>query len=134
MAKMKGKGTALLRDISGTYTAVPQIISISKSGEASETYSGRTLDGTAHSDMPSTGYVGNPTIGFEFFYDAANAIHAGLKTLMRAPADTNFKITYTDTGPVSEIWVVTGVAIDETVGTDEGVKASGTLQTSGEPS
>lgn len=131
MAKMKSKGTVLARDISSVYTAIPQIISINKSGEASETYDSRTLDGSAGLTKDPTGFVTPPTIAFDMFYDAANSVHAGLKTLMRAPTATNFKITYTDAGPVSEIWSVVGVSMDETIEGANGVKASVTLTTSG---
>jgi hypothetical protein len=139
MAKNRGKGTVLAVEISSVYTAIPQLISIDKSGEASETYSGRTIDGTKHSDMPNTGYISNPTIGGEMFFDSGNAVHTFLKTSMRTPPSVtpfgiNFKLTDTAATPVVEIWNVTGIGVDEKYATDDGVKATITLQTSGDNS
>lgn len=135
-AKNKGKGTVLAAEISSVYTAVPQMISIDKSGEESETFSGRTIDGNVHSDQPNTGYVSNPEIGGEFFYDSGNAVHAFLKTSMRTPpaAGVNFKLTDTAATPLVEIWNVTGIGVDEKYVTDDGVKATLKLVTSGNPS
>lgn len=136
MAKMKSKGTVLLKSIASVYTAIPQIVSISKSGEKSETYDSRTLDGAAALTHDPTGYYEVPTIKAELFYDAANAVHAGIKTDIRTPANfpVNYKLTYTDAGPVSEIWSVNGAGLDETIEGTKGVMASLELQTSGAPS
>jgi len=133
MAKVKGKGNVLQAEISSVYTAIPQIISINKSGEASETYDGRTIDGSARPDMPSTGYVTPSQIGFECFWDSANTVHAFLKTSMRTPPAAGVNVKHIDVSgtPVTEIYNVTGIGIDETIVTNDGVKASVTLQTSG---
>lgn len=135
-SKTKGKGTAILAEISAVYTAVPQCISIDKSGEASETYPARTLDGTVHQDQPNNGYCSNPTITIEMFWDSGNVVHVFLKTSMRTPpaAAVNFKLTDVATAPVSEIWLCTGIGIDEKYATDDGVKATVKLTTSGNPS
>jgi hypothetical protein len=134
MAKNRGKGTVLAAEISSVYTAIPALISIDKSGEASETYNGRTIDGSKHAEMPNSGYVSNPTIGGEMFYDSGNAVHTFLKTSMRTPpaAGVNFKLTDTASTPLVEIWNVTGIGVDEKYATDDGVKATITLQTSGD--
>lgn len=136
MAKNRGKGTVLAAEISSVYTAIPAMISIDKSGEASETYNGRTIDGSKHAEMPNSGYVSNPTIGGEMFYDSGNAVHTFLKTSMRTPpaAGVNFKLTDTASTPLVEIWNVTGIGVDEKYATDDGVKATLTLQTSGDNS
>lgn len=135
-AKNLGRGTVLAAEIASVYTAIPQLISIDKSGEASETYDGATLDGTRHAAMPSSGRVSNPKIGGEMFYDSGNAVHAFLKTSMRTPptAGVNFKLTDTATAPLAEIWNVTGIGVDEKYATNDGVKATLSLQTSGDPS
>ncbi len=130
-AKTRGKGTALLMSISSTYTAIPQVISVDKSGEKAETYDGRTLDGTAGLTKPSTGFVEPPVISGEMFLDSANTVHIAMKALMRTPVDTNFKLTDAATSPVSEIWSVTGVGIDEKYVGNDGVKATFSLQCSG---
>lgn len=136
MAKNKGKGTTLHAEISSVYTAIPQLISINKSGEKSETYVARHIDGNVHSDRPNNGYVSNPDIKCEVWFDSGNAVHAFLKTSMRTPpaAGVNVKLTDTAGTPVVEIWNVTGIGIDEKYSTDEGVKADITFETSGNPS
>jgi hypothetical protein len=134
-AIMKGKGTAILPSISSVYTALPLTISIDKSGEKSKVFKAPTLDGTVHPQQPNDGYVENPTIKVEYYLDRSNTVHTFLYTSMRTPpaAGVNFKITYTDTAPTSEIWNCTGIGIDEKVTTNDGVKATLTLETSGEP-
>lgn len=129
--KMKGKGTSILQSISAVYTAIPAVISIDKSGEESEVYDARTLDSAAGLPKEPTGFVAPPVISLEMFYDAAHASHIAIKTLIRAPTATNFKITYTDTGPLSEVWSVVGVGMDEKVVGNDGVKATVKLTTSG---
>lgn len=133
--KVRGKGNVLQAEISSVYTAIPQIFSLKKSGEKSETYSARTFDGTVHDEQPCTGYTANPEISFEYFMDSANTVHAFLKTSMRTPpvAGVNFKHIDVSGTPVTEIWNCTGIGIDETYATDDGVKATCTLTTSGNP-
>ncbi len=135
-ATVKGKGNVVQAEISSVYTAIPQIISFDKSGEKSETYNARTLDGTVHDLRPGTGYVSNADWSFECFWDSANAVHAFLKTSMRTPpvAGVNFKHIDVSGTPVTEIYNVTGIGIDEKYVTDEGVKATVSLTTSGNPS
>jgi hypothetical protein len=136
MALVKGKGTQALWEISSVYTAIPQVISIDVSGEKSETYSGRTLDGAVHDAQPSNGYVSNPTIKMELFWDSAHASHAKFKTDMRTPpaAGVNLKLIDVSGTPVTEIWNCTGIGVDVKTVTNEGVKATVTLMTSGNPS
>lgn len=132
-AKLKSKGTVLAVSISAVYTAIPQIISIDKSGEADETFDSRTLDGAAALTKAPTGFYAPPTISTEFFYDAADTTHAFLKTTMRTPANlpVNVKLTYTDAGPVSEVWSCVGIALDEKFAGNDGVKATAKFEMSG---
>lgn len=130
-SKTRSKGTALLMSIASVYTAVPQIITLDKSGEKGETFDGRTLDGSAGLPKLSTGFVEPPVISGEMFFDSANTVHIAMKAVMRTPADTNFKITDAATSPVSEIWSVTAIGIDEKYAGNDGVKAAFSLQCSG---
>ncbi len=136
MAKNKGKGTVLHVEISSVYTAVPQLISIDKSGEKSEVYPARTIDGNVHSDQPNNGYVSNPTISAESWWDSNNTVHVFIKTSMRTPPTAGVNVKLTDTGatPVVEIWNCTGVGVTEKYETDVGVKGSIEFVTSGNPS
>lgn len=132
--KVKSKGTALLMDISSTYTAIPQLISINISGEATTTYDSTTLDGVVHMTNDPTGYCTSPTIAAEGFYDPDDAVITAFEALLSTPVATNFKITYVDTTPTSVIYPCTGFGLDKTVSPADGVKCSYSLQTSGEQS
>lgn len=135
-AKNRGKGTACLAEISSVYTAIPQIISLDIGGEASETFDAKTLDGTTHPGRPSTGFVSNPDISLECFWDSGDTVHLFLTTSMRTPpaAGVNFKITDVATSPLSTIWNVTGIGIDQKYAPDDGVRATVKLATSSNPS
>ena len=136
MAIVKGKGNVLQVEISSVYTAIPNIISFDKSGEASETFMARTLDGSVHSAQENSGYVSNAEWSFECFWDSANATHTFLKTSMRTPptAGVNFKHIDVSGTPVTEILLMRGIGIDEKIVTDDGVKATVKLVSSGNPS
>lgn len=138
--KIQSKGTILAMSISSTFTAIPQILSIDKTGEANNYYDSTTLDGPTGETHDNTGFVKVPEISAEFFYDPTNTVHIALKALMRSPsttipsgkvsAGTPFKLTYTDSGPLTETWNVVGLGIDEKFQTKDGVKATLKLQTS----
>lgn len=132
--KIKSKGTALLMEISSVYTAIPQLISINISGEASTTYDSTTLDGPVHMTNDPTGYTTAPTIAAEGFYDPDDAVITAYSDLLAAPVATNFKVTYVDTTPTSVIYSGTGFGFDKTISPTEGVKCSYSIQTSGTPS
>jgi hypothetical protein len=132
--KIKSKGTALLMDISSTYTAIPQLLSVNISGEATTTYDSTTLDGPVHMTNDPTGYTTAPTIAAEGFYDPDDAVITAYEALLKTPAATNFKVTYVDTTPTSVVYVGTGFGLDKTVALSDGVKASYSIQTSGTPS
>lgn len=136
MAFNKGKGNVLAVEISSVYTTIPQLISIDKTGEGSEVYSARTIDGSVHDVQPNSGYVSNPEIKAECFWDSNNTVHTFLKTSLRAPPAAGVTFKHTDTGgtPVVEIWNVTGIKVEEKITTNEGIKATITLMTSGNPS
>tara|TARA_R110000822_G_scaffold66972_2_gene163416 strand:+ start:1759 stop:2169 length:411 start_codon:yes stop_codon:yes gene_type:complete len=132
--KVKSKGTALLMEISAVYTAIPQLLSISISGEATTTYDSTTLDGPVHMTNDITGYTTAPSISAEGFYDPDDTVITAYAALLAAPVATNFKVTYVDTTPTSAIYAGTGFGLDKTVAPADGVKCSYTIQTSGTPS
>ena len=133
MAILKGKGTSYLLSITGTYTAVPNLLNVSISGEKAETFDTTTLDGSAVKTKSSTGYSEPASISAEAFYDPSNAVFAAWEALIATPAANNVKVTYTDSGPTSKIYSSVGHGIDKNVVPNDGVKATLTCETSGAP-
>ena len=131
--KLKSKGTALLMSIASVYTAYDGIISIDVSGEKSETFDSVTLDGGIGKTKTGTGYVDPATIKFESLHDPSGTVQLAFQGLVRAPTPTNFKITYTDAGPTSEIYSGVGFGLDKKATPNDGLKASGEIVTSGLP-
>lgn len=132
--KVKSKGTSLLMSISAVYTAIPLLKSISISGAESQTYNSTTLDGSVYETNDPTGYTTAPTISAEGFRDPDDTTQQAFIALMAAPVATNFKVTYVDGTPLSEIYSGTGFGFDTTVAMSDGLACSYKIQTSGTPS
>lgn len=131
--KVKSKGTALLMSISAVYTAIPLLKSISISGAESQTYNSTTLDGVVYETNDPTGYTTAPTITADGFRDPDDATQAAFIALLAAPVATNFKVTYADTTPLSEVYSGTGFGFDTSASLSEGLSCSYKIQTSGNP-
>lgn len=132
--KVKSKGTSLLMSISAVYTAVPNLKSVSISGAKSETYDSNTLDGTVYKTKEPTGYTDPATITAEVFRDPDDAVHAAFLALLAAPVATNFKVTYADATPLSEVYSGVGFGFDTTAAPADGLSSTMTIETSGAPS
>ena len=131
--KIKSKGTSLLMSISSVYTAVPQLKSVSLSGEKAETFDSTTLDGTAFKTKDHTGYVEPCSISADVFYDPADTVHVAFISLIAAPVATNFKVTYADAAPTSVIYSGVGFGFDKTASPADGLSGTMTIETSGAP-
>ncbi len=131
--KVKSKGTAFLMEISSVYTAVTGLKQLSITGIQSETYEYKVLDGAAAIAHSQTGYVQVATLNAEIFRDPDDAVHSAFLAKCYAPVDTNFKVTYADATPLSEIYVGTGFGMDTTAAPSDGLTSSLTVQTSGAP-
>lgn len=132
--KIKSKGTALLMEITSVYTAIPLLISLDVTGEKSETFPSETLDGSAYKTRDPTGYVEPPIIKAEGFYDPDDTTIQAVEAKVAAPAANNFKVTYTDGTPTSDIYSVTGYGLDKKAAMADAVKATYEFVTSGAPS
>ena len=132
--KVKSKGTALLMSISAVYTAIPLLKSISISGAQSQTYNSSTLDGSVYETNDPTGYTTAPSISADGYRDPDDTVQQAFIALLAAPVATNFKVTYADATPLSEIYSGTGFGFDTSVALSEGLSCSYTIQTSGTPS
>lgn len=129
--KVPSKGTALLMEITSVYTAFPQITSLSISGEKAETVDTTTLDGGAAKTKANTGYVDNATISGECLYDPDDTVHAAFITKVRAAGTNNFKVTYADATPTSEIYAGLGLGFDRSVSPADVLRGSFTIETTG---
>jgi len=133
-AKVKSKGTALLQEIASVYVAITGLKQLSITGIQSETFEYKVLDGAAAIAHSPTGYVQVATINADIFRDPDDTVHAAFIALCYAPTATNFKVTYADNTPLSEIYSGVGFGIDTTAAPADGLSSSITIQTSGAPS
>jgi len=132
--KIKSKGTTLLMSIASVFTAIPQMKSLTISGEKSETFENVTLDGIAFKTKSATGYVDPCSISADVFYDPQDAVHAAFIALVAAPVATSFKVTYADAGPTSVTYSGVGFGFDKSATPADGLSGSLTIETSGAPS
>lgn len=131
---VKSKGTAVLMEISSVYTAFANVKSVSITGARSTTFEAKLLDGSVYTKNPADGYTTGPTINIEKYYDPDDSVDQAFIAKLAAPVDTNFKVTYADATPLSEIWAGTGFGMDKTATPSDGLSATLTIQTSGAPS
>jgi len=133
MAILKGKGCTLQQTISSTLTDVANVISLSVSGEASDTFETTTLGGVVFKTFSQTGYSSPGTVDAELFFDPALAGHVTIVALISSPADCVWKIKYSDAGPSSLLFTSVGTSLDQTIVMNDGVKAKVKLTRSGAP-
>lgn len=133
MAKLKGKGSVLQQTISSVLTDVAQVIDIALSGEKSETYDARTLDGGVYLPRELTGFTQPFDLKANLFFDAALAGHQAIVALLTTPATCVWKLKYSDAGPSNVSFTSSGVGLDQTIVGNDGVKASLTLESTGAP-
>lgn len=133
MAVVKCKGTKLQHTVSMSLADIAQLISISHSGSASETFKSTTLDGAVHHTYAQTGYSEGGSVSAELFYDPALAGHQAITDLQAAPADNAMKIIYADSGPSEQSFTSAGVEFGVTVAMDDGLKGSVTYKVDGDP-
>lgn len=132
--KIKSHGTSLLQEISSVYTAIPGVISIDISGEKTKTYDATDLGTGQYEVNAISGRTTPPTISFELWWDPDDSTQGSFEALKAAPVATNFKVTYTDATPTSEIYSGVGFGMDKKVAGDgTGVKASCEIVTTGAP-
>lgn len=134
MAKIKGKGTVFALSITGTYTAIPNLIDLSISGEKAETYDSTVLGGGAYKTKDPTGYSETATITANAFYDPSDSVFVAWNALIVTPAANNVRVTYTDSTPTAAVYSGVGFGIDKNVVANDGTKCTLTCETSGAPS
>jgi hypothetical protein len=107
--------------------------SISISGAESQTFASSVLDGPQYETHDPNGFTTAPSISADGFRDPDDTTQQAFIALMLVPVATNFKITYADATPLSEVYVGTGFGFDTTVQLSDGLACSYKIQTSGNP-
>lgn len=127
------KGIALLMEIASVYTVIGAIFSLDESGLKGETFEVVVFDGPRFKQKGATGFVDAPTIKFEFFLDLTDVVHQAFIGFCENPGDgpVNFKVTYADSGPTSVVYVGVAGGYDKKAVTNDGLKATGTIETNG---
>lgn len=126
MAKVKGKGTLLQREVATVMTTLAQVISLSGLETDPETFDGRTLD-QADEWVPhdATGYADVSELSGELFHDPA--IHGAF---WDAPTTSySWQVKFADTGATTVAFAgMIGLGISVDAG--DGLKSSFSIQPS----
>ncbi len=126
------KGVAVLMEIASVYTVIAAIFSLDVSGKKGETFDAVTFDGAKFKHKGATGFVESPTLKFEYFYDPTDVVHQAYDTWTENPGtNVNFKTTYADSGPTSVVYEGVAGGNDIKAATNDGLKATGTVETNG---
>jgi hypothetical protein len=131
MSKIVSKGTIFLQEVSMSYVAVAQLTDVGYSGGESETYDTTCLDSGVGKTYASTGYSEGGEVSISGFYDPALAGHQDITDLITAPADNNWRITYSDSTNMD--FTGAGVSFESTMAMADGVKFSSTIKVDGLP-
>lgn len=135
MTKIVSKGTVISQTVGAGLVPVAQVISMSQTGAAGETFECDTLD-NALAEIPyqSTGRSEGGSVSGELFLDPALASHQYITDDITTPPTTRpWSVTYADTATTEWTFDVAGVGLDVTVALADGLKASFDLKLSGLP-
>jgi hypothetical protein len=136
MAKKAVMGTVLQQSISGTYTPVAQVISISRSGCGDETFdstsfdSGSDSNGVVWKEKLSAGIVEPGKVAFEVFFDPALSGHQAILGRL-GQGNTLWKIVYPNSGGVYDGFTSAGIHYGIELKMNDGIKASFDLDLTG---
>jgi hypothetical protein len=133
MAKVASKGSILLQELSGVYTAVAQLTDIGYSGGESETYDQTCLDSGVGKIYGQTGYSEGGEVTLSGFYDPALSGHQAITDLITTPADQNWRVTLADAATTDFDFSGAGVSFEYTVAMADGLKFSSTIKVDGLP-
>jgi hypothetical protein len=136
MSKLSCIGTVLQQKISGTYTAVAQVISISSSGRGDETFDATCLDSAADNnsvvwkEKANTGAVEPGKVSFELFLDPTLSGHQAIAGQL-GQGNTDWKVIYANTEGVSDLFTSAGIQYGVDVKMGDGLKMSVDLDLTG---
>lgn len=131
MSKIRGKGTVIKQTVSGTPTAIAQVISIDIADMEVLTYPSPTLDGGVGVPYDVTGETEGGSWSLELFFDPALAGHTNLLLILKSPisyADQAWTLIFADSAPTSWTFVGAGIGFGGTVVLNDGLKATITIK------
>lgn len=132
MGYLKSKGVILQQKISGSFTAVAQVESISFSGAQSETMELRPLDATDAGVIHiSNGWIDGGSITFGLLYDSSLAGHKAITTALSSMASTDWKVLHTDGGSTATSFTSGGIGFNEEIQAISAIRANVTLKATG---
>jgi hypothetical protein len=136
MAKKSCMGTVLQQKISGTYTTVAQVISISTSGRGDETFDATTLDSASDTnsvvwkEKAQTGATEPGKVSFEVFLDPTLSGHQAIVGCI-GQGNTDWKTIYPNSGGADELFTSAGLQYGQDVKMGDGLKMSVDLELTG---
>lgn len=134
LAKLKSRGIVVSQSVASVYVAMAGLQSVEVTGEKSTAQDTTTLDGPVHRTKDPDGYVDPPSIKLAGFFDPDHPTYSAMKTVINAPVATNFKVTYTDDTPTSDIYSVVSIGLDKKGEQGKHIMADISLESSGDPS
>lgn len=134
IAKIPSRGVALLQSIASVYTAMQGLTKVSITGRKSTATDTTTLDGPVSRTKDPDGYADTAGIKASGFYNPSHATYTAFEALIDAPVPTNFKVTWTDSGPTSQVYSGVAFGIDTNAEPGKMVMADIEIETSGDPS
>lgn len=123
----------LSQDISGTYTAIAQVISFEESGADTERYDSTSLDTGVFKTQDVTGYAAPGELTLELFWDPALAGHQLLTDQLAAPASRNYRVTFADQATTQKTFAACGLGFGYKVAMADGLKGTVKLPITGDP-
>lgn len=134
LVPIPSRGVAVLQSVASVYVAMDALNSVEITGKKSTTYPFEALNGPVTRRHLPDGFADAAVIKLGGYYHPTHATYTAFEGLIAAPVATNFKVTWTDAGPTSEVYTGTGFGIDKKAEPGKGVMATMEIQTSGDPS
>lgn len=134
MAKVICKGSIFKRTISGSLTALAQLLSFELSGSEAETIESRTLDLVgAYIPFEHTGYSLGGDFSMEGYLDPALAGHQAITDDIATPADNACQITYANGAATTQSFTGAGWKMGATVAMADLLKFQSGCKIDGDP-
>lgn len=122
MTRKVSKGCVVKQEIATVFTTIAHGLKIDGPEAESETFAGRTLDGSVGIPYDPTGYSEGGSLKLECFFDPSLAGHKAQLALITAPAKCNHKLVFSDA--TEWPYVAAGVKVGPSIDMADGIKAN----------